>query len=81
MRGLKRAGHEVRMAGGDRAAIRATASWAETVLVAVPFDATSDVVAGAGEALVGKTVIDVTQTEQRTCQTHCPQSFLDTVIR
>ncbi len=81
MRGLKRAGHDVRMAGRDPAAIRATASWSEIVLLAVPFGAINDVVAGAGEALAGKTVIDVTQTEQRTCQTHCPQSFLDTVIR
>lgn len=59
-RGLKRAGHEVRMAGRDHAAIRATASWAEIVLFAVPFGAIDDVVAGAGEALAGKTVIDAT---------------------
>ena len=59
-RGLERAGHEVRMAGRDHAAIRATASWAEIVLLAVPFGAIDDVVAGTGEALAGKTVIDVT---------------------
>ncbi len=57
-RGLKRTGHEVRMEGRDRAAIRATASWAEIALVAVPFGATDDVVAVTGEALAGKTVID-----------------------
>ncbi len=61
-RGLKRAGHEVRMAGRDPAAIRATASWAEIVLLAVPFGAIDDVVAGAGEALAGKAVVDVTNT-------------------
>ncbi len=59
-RGLKRAGHEVQTAGRDHAAIRATASWAEIVLLAVPFGAIDDVVAGAGETLAGKTVIDVT---------------------
>ncbi len=47
------------MAGGDRAAIRATAARAEIALVAVPFGATNDVVAVTGEALAGKTVIDV----------------------
>ncbi len=59
-RGLKRAGHEVRMADRDHAAIRATASWAEILLIAVPFAAIDDVVAGAGEAFAGKTVIDAT---------------------
>ncbi len=54
--GLKRAGHEVRMAGRDPAAIRATASWAEIVLLAVPFGAIDDVVAGAGEAVSGELV-------------------------
>src|SRR5688572_29411004 len=59
-RGLKRAGHEVRGAGKDRAAIRETASWAEVVLLAVPFGAIVDVVRDAGEALAGKAVVDVT---------------------
>ncbi len=59
-RGLKRAGHEVQMAGRDHAAIRATASWAEIVLFAVPFGAIDDVVAEAGEAMAAKTVIDAT---------------------
>lgn len=58
--GLKRAGHEVRAVGKDKAAIRETASWAEVVFLAVPFGAIDDVVKETGEALVGKTVVDVT---------------------
>jgi hypothetical protein len=40
--------------------MRATASWAEAVLLAVPFGAIDDVVAAAGDILAGKIVIDVT---------------------
>ena len=43
-RGLKRAGHEVRAVGKDKTAIRDTASWAEVILLAVPFAAIDDVV-------------------------------------
>ncbi len=59
-RGLKRAGHDVRTVGSDKAKIRETASWGETVILAVPFGALDDVVKAAGDALAGKTVIDVT---------------------
>jgi predicted dinucleotide-binding enzyme len=59
-RGLKRAGHEVRAVGNDGAAIRDAAASAELVVVAVPFGAIDDVVNAAGEVLVGKTVVDVT---------------------
>ena len=59
-RGLKRAGHEVRAVGEDPAAIRDVAAWGEIVILAVPFGAIDDVVKTAGEALSGKTVIDVT---------------------
>ena len=59
-RGLKRAGHEVRAVGKDKAAIRDVASWGEVVLLAVPFGAIGEVVRDAGEALGGKTVVDVT---------------------
>jgi 8-hydroxy-5-deazaflavin:NADPH oxidoreductase len=59
-RGLERAGHEVQTAGRDHAAIRAIATSAEIVLLAVPFGAIDDVVAGAGKALAGKIVIDIT---------------------
>jgi 8-hydroxy-5-deazaflavin:NADPH oxidoreductase len=59
-RGLKRAGHDVRAVGEDPAAIRDVAAWGEVVILAVPFGAIDDVVKTAGEALSGKTVIDVT---------------------
>jgi predicted dinucleotide-binding enzyme len=59
-RGLKRAGHEVRAVGKDKTAIRDTASWAEVVLLAVPFAAIDDVVKEVGNVIEGKTLIDVT---------------------
>lgn len=59
-RGLKRAGHEVRAVGEDAAAIRDVAGWGEVVILAVPFGAIDDVLKTAGEAMSGKTVIDVT---------------------
>jgi len=59
-RGLKRSGSEVRSTGSDAAAIRDTASWAELVIVAVPFGAIDDVIEAAGNALAGKAVVDVT---------------------
>jgi predicted dinucleotide-binding enzyme len=59
-RGLRRAGHEVRAVGKDRAAIRDAASWADVVLLAVPFAAIDDLVKEVGTAVEGKTLIDVT---------------------
>ncbi len=59
-RGLNRAGHEVRGVGSDKAAIRETASWAEVVLLAVPFGALDEVVAEIRESVADKAVIDVT---------------------
>jgi len=59
-RGLERAGNEVRAVGNDKAAIEDVSSWAELVLLAVPFGGLDDVVAVAGGQLAGKTVVDVT---------------------
>jgi len=59
-RGLKRAGHEVRAVGKDKTAIRETASWAEVVLLAVPFGAIDEVVKEVGNVVEGKPLIDVT---------------------
>jgi 8-hydroxy-5-deazaflavin:NADPH oxidoreductase len=59
-RGLERAGHDVRAVGNDKTAIRETASWAEVVLLAVPFPAIDDVVAQVGNVIEGKTLIDAT---------------------
>ncbi len=59
-RGLSRAGYEVRGVGRDKAVIRETASWANVVLIAVPFGALDEVVAEIMESVADKTVIDVT---------------------
>jgi predicted dinucleotide-binding enzyme len=59
-KGFSRAGHEVRTVGNDHAAMREAAAWGDVVLLAVPFGAIDDVVRVAGEALAGKTVVDVT---------------------
>lgn len=59
-RGLKRVGHDVRAVGKDPGAIREAASWAEVVLLAVPFGALDEVVKVVGDAVAGKTVVDVT---------------------
>jgi len=59
-RGIKRAGHEVQVVGSEKQLIGATAAWAEVVVLAVPFGAIDDVVRAAGDALAGKTLVDVT---------------------
>jgi 8-hydroxy-5-deazaflavin:NADPH oxidoreductase len=59
-RGLKRAGHEVRAVGNDKMAIKDAASWAEVVMLAVPFAAIDDVVKEVGNVVEGKTLVDVT---------------------
>ena len=59
-RGLTRAGHDVRAVGDDANAVRETASWADVVLLAVPFGAIDDVVGTIGDVVEGKTVIDAT---------------------
>lgn len=59
-RGLTKAGHEVRAVGPDREELRKTAAWADLVLLAVPFGAIDEVVRDIGEAVIGKTVVDVT---------------------
>lgn len=59
-RGLERQGHEVQAVGNDAAAVREAASWAEVVILAVPFGALDEVARNVDEAVAGKTVIDVT---------------------
>jgi predicted dinucleotide-binding enzyme len=59
-RGLKRGAREVKAVGSEEQAVRDTAAWADTVILAVPFGAVDDVVRIAGDALAGKTVVDVT---------------------
>lgn len=59
-RGLKRAGHEVKAVGKDKAAVREAIAWADVVFLAVPFGAIDDVIEVAGNQLAGKTLVDVT---------------------
>src|SRR5262245_49175976 len=55
---LSRAGHQVRAAPRDQ--IAATATWAEVIVLAVPFAALPQVARELGAAADGKTVVDVT---------------------
>jgi predicted dinucleotide-binding enzyme len=59
-RGLKRAGHDVKAVGKDKAAVRDAVAWADVVFLAVPFGAIDDVIEVAGGRLAGKTLVDVT---------------------
>jgi predicted dinucleotide-binding enzyme len=59
-RGLKRAGHDVRAVGNDKAAVRETVSSADVVVLAVPFGAIDDFVKEVSGVIDGKTLIDVT---------------------
>ncbi len=59
-RGIERAGHEVRAVGNDAGAVRDTATWADVVILAVPFTAIDETVGELDGAVDGKAVIDVT---------------------
>lgn len=59
-RGLKRAGYTVRATGKDATAVRETASWAEAIILAVPFGEIDATVRELGDAADGKPVVDVT---------------------
>lgn len=59
-RALKRAGNEVKTTGRDRTAIHEAISWAEVVVLAVPYGALGELVNDSGGLMGGKVVIDVT---------------------
>lgn len=59
-RGLERAKQNVRAASEDKAEVRATAEWADVLILAVPFGALPDVAATIAPLVKAKTVIDVT---------------------
>ncbi len=59
-RGLQRAGHKVKAVGHDDKAIHAAAEFGNPVILAVPFGAIDEAVKAAGDALDGKTLVDVT---------------------
>jgi 8-hydroxy-5-deazaflavin:NADPH oxidoreductase len=58
--GLQRGGHEIRFGSQDpKQPVAEMAKWGEVVIMAVPWGALADIALAAGEALSGKTVIDV----------------------
>lgn len=65
-RGLTQARQAVRTVGNEPGQVRATAEWADIVILAVPFSAVSNVAATIAPMVEGKTVVDVTNalTEQ-----------------
>jgi hypothetical protein len=59
--GWRRAGHEIRFGHRDpKEPVREAAEWGETVVLAVPFLAVSEVTAQIGSAANGKVLVDVT---------------------
>ncbi|HUS29210.1 MAG TPA: NAD(P)-binding domain-containing protein [Kofleriaceae bacterium] len=59
-RGLASARQDVRIVDNEPAQVRATAEWADIVILAVPFGAVSNVATTIAPAVEGKTIIDVT---------------------
>ena len=59
-RGLTLARQDVRIVDNEPAQVRATAEWADIVLLAVPFGALADVAKTIAPAVEGKTIVDVT---------------------
>ncbi|HEY2806360.1 MAG TPA: NAD(P)-binding domain-containing protein [Gemmatimonadales bacterium] len=60
--GLSRAGYAVRTTGRKPAEVRDVASWGDIVILAVPFSELDATVREMGDAIDGKTVVDVTNT-------------------
>jgi predicted dinucleotide-binding enzyme len=59
-RGLERAGYDVKSTGKDPRLVRETANWGDVIILAVPYPAVEDAVRAMGDAVRGKTLIDVT---------------------
>jgi hypothetical protein len=59
-KGALAAGYDVKVTGKDAAKVREVAAWADLVILAVPFSVMDEVVAELGDAVAGKTLVDVT---------------------
>lgn len=59
-RGLALARQDVRIVDNEPAQVRATAEWADILILAVPFGAVSNVAMTIAPAVEGKTIVDVT---------------------
>jgi 8-hydroxy-5-deazaflavin:NADPH oxidoreductase len=75
-RGLERAGYEVRAVGKNPGQVHETGTWAEVVIIAVPFEAVDDAVRELGDSIRGKTLVDVTNalTENMQLASGCTSS-------
>lgn len=58
--GLQRAGYEVESVGEDPSRVRELAAWGDVIILAVPYVALDDAIRMMGDAVRGKTVVDVT---------------------
>jgi predicted dinucleotide-binding enzyme len=59
-KGAQAAGYDVKSTGNDPKKVHELASWAELVILAVPFPAIDEVLAELGDAAAGKPLVDVT---------------------
>jgi predicted dinucleotide-binding enzyme len=59
-RGLERAGYQVRAVGKNPPEVKETGSWADVVILAVPYGAVADAVDELGDGITGKPLVDVT---------------------
>jgi hypothetical protein len=59
-RGLTRAGYEVRAVGKRPGEVKDTGSWADVVILAVPYGALDEALRELGDGIAGKTLVDVT---------------------
>ena len=67
-KGLQRAGYELKVAGKDPVKVREAVSWAEVILLAVPYSALDEVIRELGDGIAGKTLVDVTNALTRDLQ-------------
>jgi len=59
-RGLEKAGYEVKSVGNEPSRVCEIANWGEHIILAIPFAAVDDALRNMGDAVNGKTLIDVT---------------------
>jgi predicted dinucleotide-binding enzyme len=59
-RGLTRAGYQVRTVGKSPGEVQDMGTWADVVILAVPYGAIDDAIRELGDGIAGKTLVDVT---------------------
>jgi 8-hydroxy-5-deazaflavin:NADPH oxidoreductase len=68
MRGLGRAGYGVRAAGREPAAVRDAGTWADVIILAVPFGELENAVRELGDGYHGKPLVDVSNALDKNMQ-------------